>query len=80
MPPSAPVNSLNLFAKIIIATGLLLIVVGGIIFLIGKIPWIGKLPGDIYISKKNFTFYFPIITCILISLFLSLILYLFFRR
>jgi len=69
-----------ILAKIIIGTGIFLILVGGLIFLVGKIPGIGKLPGDIYISKKNFTFYFPLATCIIISLVLSLIFYLLSKR
>ena len=67
-------------AKIVIGTGILLILFGGILLLVGKIPGIGKLPGDIYISKKNFTFYFPMTTSIIVSLFLSLIFYLLSKR
>jgi hypothetical protein len=44
--------------------------------LVGKVPWIGKLPGDIYIKRENFTFYFPLATSIVISIILSLILWL----
>jgi hypothetical protein len=51
-----------------------------VFFLFGdKIPFFGKLPGDIIIRKKNFTFYFPIVTSILLSLLISLIIY-FFRK
>jgi uncharacterized membrane protein len=65
----------NQLGKILIFIGLLIVVLG-VLFLLGdKIPWFGKLPGDIYIKKKNFTFYFPIATSILISLLLSLIFY-----
>lgn len=66
--------------KFIIVMGLLLVLVGAILLLVGKVPFLGKLPGDIYIHKKGFTFYFPIITCILISIILSIILNLFLRR
>ncbi len=44
-----------------------------------KIPWLGRLPGDISIKRENFTFYFPLTTCILLSLLLSLI-FSFFRK
>ncbi len=61
-------------------------ILGGAILLIGvifyffdKIPLLGKLPGDILIKKKNFTFYFPLATSILLSLFLSLILFLIYK-
>lgn len=63
--------------KILIFAGIFIAVLG-IFFLWGdKIPLLGKLPGDIYIKKKNFTFYFPIATSIIISMIISFILYLF---
>ncbi len=65
------------FGKLIILFGVILVIVGLVITFWNKIPLIGKLPGDILIKKKNFTFYFPIVTSILLSLFISLILYLF---
>lgn len=58
--------------RILILFGILLVVIGGLVILVAKIPGIGKLPGDILIERKNFTFYFPIVTCVLISLILSL--------
>jgi hypothetical protein len=48
--------------------------------LLGKIPWLGRLPGDIYIERRNFTFFFPLTTSILISVILSLVVYLLSRR
>jgi hypothetical protein len=54
--------------------------IGLILVLSGKISWIGRLPGDILIKKKNFTFYFPLATSILLSILLSLILYLLGKR
>lgn len=57
----------------------LLMIVGGIIFLIGFISQfikIGKLPGDIIVKKENFTVYFPIMTSILLSVLLTTIFYL----
>ena len=63
--------------KLLIIAGVFIIIVG-IFFLFGdKIPFLGKLPGDIIIKKKNFTFYFPIVTSILLSIIISLIIYLF---
>jgi uncharacterized protein HemY len=47
-----------------------------VIFSRFKIPFLGRLPGDIFIQKKNFTFYFPLATSVIISLILSLVLYL----
>ena len=59
--------------KSLILIGIILIVVGVIMNFSGKIPFLGKLPGDIYIKKDNFSFYFPITTCIIISIVLTLI-------
>ena len=64
------------FGKLFIFIGLLLVVIG-IVFIVGnKISFIGKLPGDIAIERNNFNFYFPITTCIIISIILSLIFWL----
>ncbi len=65
--------------KMIFIAGIIIAVVGLIIMFFNKIPFIGKMPGDIFIKKENFTFYFPIVTSILLSIILSLIFY-FLRR
>jgi hypothetical protein len=65
--------------KALIYFGLVLVVVGVILSFAGKLPWLGQLPGDISIQRERFSFYFPITTCILISVLISLVLY-FFRR
>jgi len=65
--------------KWLIVIGLTIAVIGGIITFAGKLPWLGKLPGDIYIKRENFSFYFPLGTCILISAIISFILWLFRR-
>jgi len=62
--------------KSLIITGLLIAMIGVLITLAGKIPWLGRLPGDIFIKKESFTFYLPLTTSILLSLILSLILWL----
>jgi membrane protein implicated in regulation of membrane protease activity len=66
--------------KLLIVLGGLLIIIGAAIGLVGKIPWLGRLPGDIYIERRNFTLVFPLATSILVSVILSLVLYLFSRR
>jgi len=60
--------------KSLILIGIILIVVGVIMNFSGKIPFLGKLPGDIYIKKDNFVFYFPLATSIIISILLTIIL------
>ncbi|HAP66472.1 MAG TPA: DUF2905 domain-containing protein [Nitrospinae bacterium] len=71
---------LNPLGKILIFFGVILILIGGAILLAGKVPWIGRLPGDIFIQKKNFTFYFPLATSIIISIILTLIFSILGRR
>jgi hypothetical protein len=65
--------------KILIVFGLLIVGMGVLLMVGNKIPWFGRLPGDILIKKGNFTFYFPIVTCILLSIILS-ILFSIFRK
>jgi len=62
-------------AKVIILIGVVLVLVGLIILAFPRLPFVGKLPGDILIKKDNVTFYFPLATSIVISI-ISLILYL----
>ena len=64
-------------AKSLIFFGAMLLVIGLAVLLLSKYGHLAKLPGDIYIKKGNFTFYFPIITCLLVSIIFSIILYFF---
>lgn len=73
-------NYLSYFAKFLILLGVVIIGIGLILLLFEKIPYIGRLPGDILIKRKNFTFYFPITTSIIISIILSIILMIIFRK
>ena len=61
--------------KGLIVTGVILVTVGLIFYYFNKIPFLGKLPGDILIKRENFTFYSPIVTSIILSIVISLILY-----
>ena len=71
---------LSTFAKMIIFTGVLITTMGILFLFADKLPWFGKLPGDIYIERENFSIYLPITTCIIASIVISLILYLLARR
>lgn len=73
-------ESIQYFARFLILTGVVIIILGAVLLLSGKIPWIGKLPGDIVIQRKNFTFYFPLATSILLSLLLTLIFWILGRK
>ena len=65
--------------KTLIVAGLLLVAVGLFMTFGGKLNFIGKLPGDIRIERDNFSFFFPLGTCLLVSLLLSLIFWIFRR-
>jgi len=72
-----PVNSE--FGKILIVAGLALVLAGLAVTFRAQIPWVGRLPGDIWIRKENFSFYFPITTSILVSIILTFVFYIFRR-
>jgi hypothetical protein len=63
--------------RFLIVIGVILVIAGAVLLVAPKIPWLGKLPGDISFKRGNVSFYFPLGTCILISIILTLILYLF---
>jgi len=67
--------------KILLGFGLLMVILGGILLVLGnfsgKVPWRGRLPGDIHIERGNWSFYFPLATSILISIILTILFSLF---
>jgi hypothetical protein len=71
---------MNDIAKILIIAGLGLLGLGVLWAVLGKIPGMGKLPGDVVIKKNDFTFYFPLATCILLSVIFTLITQFFIRK
>ncbi len=66
--------------KFFIITGAVIIAIGIILILVGRYPFIGHLPGDIHITKRHFSFYFPLTTSIILSIILTIILNLILRR
>ncbi|MBE7415979.1 MAG: DUF2905 domain-containing protein [Deltaproteobacteria bacterium] len=66
--------------KTLIIIGIIIAVIGLFVSFGPRVPYLGKLPGDIYVKRDNFVFYFPLATSIIVSLVLTLLLYLFFRR
>ncbi len=65
--------------RMLIVLGIIIVAVGLVLLFAPKIPHIGRLPGDIYVKKDSFTFYFPLTTCIIISLILTLVFWIFRR-
>ncbi len=66
--------------RLLVIFGVAMAAIGVLIIFSGKLPWLGRLPGDIVFHRKNFTFYFPLATSILISLVLTLLFWIFGRR
>jgi len=64
----------------LIVLGLAVVVLGALLLLGPRIPWLGRLPGDIVVRREHGVFYFPIVTCLVVSVVLSLILSIIFRR
>jgi len=59
--------------KFLITLGVISIVIGALFLFLGRVPWFGRLPGDIVIRRGNFTFYFPLVTMLLLSIFLTIL-------
>jgi len=64
---------MNDLGKLLVLGGILMIVAGIIVTLVGRLP-AGMLPGDIFVQRKNGSFYFPVVTCIVISIVLTVVL------
>jgi len=70
-------SGFTLMGKMLIMMGAVLMLLGLMMTLGNKIPWIGRLPGDIIIKKDHFSFYFPLTSCIIVSIILTILFYLF---
>jgi len=66
---------MQMMGKMLVLMGGLIVLVGIVLMFSDRIPFLGKLPGDIFIKRDNFQFYFPITTGIILSLLVSLILW-----
>lgn len=76
---SLPDASVQGVGKLLMVAGVLLLLVGAGFLLAPRVPWLGRLPGDIHYQKGNFTFYFPLTTLLLINLLIFLVMRLFKR-
>lgn len=59
--------------KALFLFGLVLVLVGAVLWKTGGLGWLGRLPGDVFVEGKNSTFYFPIVTCVVVSAVLTLL-------
>ena len=71
---------MNELGRLLIVVGILVAVIGIILTLAGRLPWLGRLPGDIYVQRGHWTFVFPLATSLLISVVLSIVLWVIGRR
>ena len=67
------------FGKLFLFIGVIMLVLGGIMLAGGKLFGLGRLPGDIFVQRGNFSFYFPVMTGIILSILLTIILNIFRR-
>jgi len=74
------VPGIDSLGKMLVLFGVILALLGGLLLLAGKIPFLGRLPGDIVIRREHWSFYFPLTTSIVISILLTLLFSLFGRR
>ena len=68
---------MNDLGKLVVFAGVALVIVGAILWSGFGRGWLGRLPGDIHYTKGNFSFYFPVVTCLLLSIIITIILRLF---
>ena len=71
---------MNDMGKVLIGIGTALVVLGALFLFGSKLPWLGRLPGDIRVEREHFRFYFPLTTCLIISVVVMLLFRLFGKR
>ncbi len=72
--------NLDDLGKVLIGFGLLIVTLGVVMLVVGRVPWLGRLPGDIFIRRGDWTFYFPLATSLIVSVLLTLIFWVLNRR
>ncbi len=72
--------NLDDLGKVLIGFGLLIVLLGVVLLVAGRVPWLGRLPGDIYVWRGNWAFYFPLATSLVVSALLTLVFWILNRR
>ncbi|MGB9886845.1 MAG: DUF2905 domain-containing protein [Moorellales bacterium] len=75
-----PVSEWSWLGRSLVIMGVLLVLVGAVLWIGPRLGPLGRLPGDIMYQRGSFTFYFPLVTCLLLSLVLTVLLNLLLRR
>jgi hypothetical protein len=70
----------NDLGRVLIVAGVVIAIVGVVLVFVGRVPWLGRLPGDIHVERGNWSFHFPLATSLLLSVILTLVFYLIGRR
>lgn len=71
---------IRVIGKLLLMLGLVLVIMGASLLVLGKLPFGGRLPGDIHIQKRGFSFYFPLTICLLLSVLLTILLRIFLKK
>ena len=71
---------MNELGRALVVLGVVIVLVGLGLMLVGRVPWLGRLPGDIHIERENWSFHFPLVTSLLLGAVLTLVFYLIGRR
>ena len=66
--------------KVLVGFGLLIALLGVVLLVAGRVPWLGRLPGDIYVRRGQWAFYFPLATSLVVSALLTLVFWILNRR
>lgn len=72
--------AVNELGRALIVLGVVIVLVGVALLLVGRVPWLGRLPGDIHVEREHWSFHFPLVTSLLVSVVLTLVFYLIGRR
>ncbi len=72
--------ALESLGKLLIYIGVIIVMIGAFVLLMAKVPWFGRLPGDISFQKEGWTLYIPVTTMIIVSAFLTLLINIIFRK
>ena len=71
---------LRVIAKLLLFGGVILLLAGALLLVLAKLPFVGKLPGDIHIQRRGLSLYLPLATCLLLSILLTIVVRLFLKR